>query len=145
MVILFLFSILSLFWQSLIFTPLFLLVVLLVNYRQWLLKTLLILGFLADLFWVWPLGTGVLIYGLFVLIIYLYSKKYNYYNFIFLFTTLFAYSLLIIKITGQSVSVWQFLVFLLLFSLLGHQVKPGLIHVDKPGLIHVDKPGLILK
>ena len=113
----------SLFWQSLIFAPLFFLVFLLVAYRKLLILGLLIWGLLLDLFWVWPLGSWGLFLGLFVLLIYLYSTKYSYYNQTFLLVILLIFSIMSLFLTHQTLNFEKFFWFSFLFFCLSLELK----------------------
>ncbi|OGK64948.1 hypothetical protein A2313_00095 [Candidatus Roizmanbacteria bacterium RIFOXYB2_FULL_41_10] len=126
MLIFLILAVFSLFSLSFIFAPLFLLAYLLICRSGWLVLALVIAGLAIDLFWVWPLGFSTLGLGLFVLIIYLYSQKFSYYNQLFLFVLLALSSLLVLRIFRQPLSVFEAFIFSFLFFWLNvqlHQVR----------------------
>jgi len=127
MLIFLILAVFSLFSLSFIFAPLFLLAYLLICRSGWLVLALVIAGLAIDLFWVWPLGFSTLGLGLFVLIIYLYSQKFSYYNQLFLFVLLALSSLLVLRIFRQPLSVFEAFIFSFLFFWLNVQLHQVLV------------------
>jgi len=108
-------SLLIFFFPALMFLPLFLLAFLLLTNRPFLWLALIGFGILFDLAWVWPIGTGAVIYGLFLLIIELYKQKFSFYNQLFLLFILAIYSLWVLWFTNQRLELSGIGLFLGLF------------------------------
>lgn len=115
MIVLWLSSLLLVINPAWVFLPLFLLTYLLLNYRISLWLALVLLGILFDLAWAWPIGSGILIYGLFLLIITIYNQKFSFYNQLLLFFILALYSLVMLWFTNQNLSLAGIGLFLGLF------------------------------
>ena len=81
------------------------------------------MGLAIDLFWVWPLGLITLGFSLFILIIYLYSQKYSYFNQAFLFALLAFSSLLMLIFFSRFPGSLELLVFSFLFFWLSVKLR----------------------
>lgn len=106
-----------------VFVPLFL-IARLIFARFWQrFLAIVFFGTLFDLVWVWPWGSGIIIYSLFLLIVALYNRRYSFYNQFFLLLVLVGYSACLLWVTHQNVSFKIAGVFIALFILLTRQLK----------------------
>lgn len=123
MIVLWLSSLLLVINPVWVFLPLFLLTYLLLSYRATLWLALVFFGILFDLAWIWPIGSGIVIYGLFLLIITIYNQKFSFYNQLLLFFILALYSFVMLWFTHQGLNFVGIILFLGSFFWLSIKLK----------------------
>jgi hypothetical protein len=128
MILLSLGLLISFFVQSFFVIPLFFILHLYLINKNTALLTAIIVGFVIDMFWVYPLGQTGLFLLVFILLFELYSKKYNPYNQLLLFIYLALSSIVYYKFTALTTHFLSiipiFIVsYIVLFQTAGNKAK----------------------
>lgn len=118
----------SFFLQPFFIIPLFFVLYLYLLNKNLSILLALIIGFMFDLFWVYPLGLTGIFLLVFILLFELYSQKYNPYNQLFLFVYLTVSTLVYYKFTNLTTNFLSvipiFIIsYIVLFQTAGNRAK----------------------
>ena len=115
MTIFFLATILGLIFENFFFAALFFLLYIYIFHQKASFLSAIIIGLLADLFWVFPIGFSSLLFLIFLLALHLYCRKFNHLNQVFLLLFLLLSSAIMLKITNLELNSWHIFIFACLF------------------------------